>query len=590
MPVDAPVLAGLVQELRRLLPVKVEKIFQPYPEEILLNGFGSGVSCKILISLHSQYGRITLLEGTRDNPAQPSAFCMLLRKHFGGAKLMEITTIPFERICRLTFEVYDSYQGLSKKRIWLELTGKSSNLVITTDEDIIIDAWRKTGINQRTGRELAPGVKYEFPGTGGRWQPVSLSWGQFQDLIAHIPPDVALEKFLLKHWYGLSTLTIHEIAGAAGIKPTDPCGNISETALLKIYRTFCDWSEAVLKQHFEPSRLCDPDGKTIDCSAFIINYPPDNYRVEKITSLNPTVSAIMERNAADQRFEILKNNLQHSVKSRIGKAQTKFAKQQAEAEIAEQGDSYRIMGELLTTYGSQIHKGATEVTLMNHYDPSNAEMMIPLNPALSAQENAQHYFKKYQKAKKGRQAIALQLKRTQAAIDYLESVEALIQNAQDLADLRLIQAELENEERAKAPDNPLGKAKKELAAEPRRFLTPEGDLILVGRNNLQNDRLTFKTAGPNDLWFHAQKIPGSHVILKLKTGNSLTDKALNYACQLAAYFSKAQQSTKIPVDYSQRKNVNKPPGSKPGFVIYHDFKTAIITPNPELLQKLGVIK
>jgi predicted ribosome quality control (RQC) complex YloA/Tae2 family protein len=588
MPIDAPVLAGLVRELSRLLPVKIEKIFQPYPEEILLNGFGSGVSCKILISLHSQYGRIALFGGSRENPAQSPAFCMLLRKHFGGAKLMEITAIPFERICRLTFEVYDPYQGLGKKRIWLELTGKSSNLIITTDADLIIDVWRKTGVTQTAVRELAAGVKYELPGTGGRWQPVSLPWDRFQNLISNIPPDVPLEKFLLKHWYGLSPLTVRQIAGTAEIEPTVLCGDISEIVLQKIYRSFSDWSQAVSDQRFEPSRLCDPDGKTIDCSAFIIHFPPAGYTVQKVTSLNETVSEIMEGSSERQRFEMIKNNLLHVVKNRTAKAQTKLGKQQAEADVAEQGDSYRIMGELLTTYGSRIKKGDTEVTLMNHYDPSNAEMPIPLNPALGPQENAQSYFKKYQKAKKGRQAIALQLNRTQETIDYLESVDTLIENARNLADLSLIQAELENEERTKAPGNRYGKAKKEPVAEPRRFLTPEGDLIFVGRNNLQNDRLTFKMAGPNDLWFHSQKIPGSHVILKLKPGNSMTDKALNYACQLAAYFSKARQSTKIPVDYTPRKNVNKPAGSKPGFVIYHYFKSAIITPDPELLAKLGV--
>jgi predicted ribosome quality control (RQC) complex YloA/Tae2 family protein len=590
MPVDAPVLAGLVQELNRMLPLKIEKIFQPYPEEIIFNAFGSGVSCKILISLHSQYGRLTLFDGVRENPAHPSAFCMLLRKHFGGGKLIGIKPVLFERICRLTFEVYDQYQGLSHKGIWLELTGKSSNLIITDNDDNIIDRWRKTGASQTMGRELAAGVKYEFPGTGGRWEPVSLSWEQFQALVSGVPEDVPIEKFLLKHWYGLSPLTVREITGKAGIKTTEPCGSVPAMALEKLYRSFQEWSQALSGQCFEPSRLSDPEGQTVDCSAFMIHYPPAGHMVQNVTSLNRTVSDIMERHSEGQRFDNLKNNLLHMVKARSDKARTKYGKQQAEADAAEQGDSYRIMGELLTTYGSRIQKGAAQVTLLNHYhpDPANAEMLISLNPALTAQENAQIYFKKYQKAKKGRQAIALQLRRTQETIDYFESVETLIQNARNLVDLSFIQTELDQEEHPKASGNPSGKFKNEPAAEPRRFVTPEGDLIYVGRNNLQNDRLTFKIAGPNDLWFHTQKIPGSHVILKLKTGNSLTDAALNYACQLAAYFSKARQSTKIPVDYTPRKHVNKPSGSKPGFVIYHDFKSAIITPDPEILGKLGV--
>lgn len=590
MPVDAPVLAGLVQEISRLLPVKIEKIFQPYPEEILLHGFGSGVSCKLLISLHSQYGRITLFEGSRSNPSQPSAFCMLLRKHFGGAKLTGIEAVPFERICRLTFEVYDQYQGLGRKQLWLELTGKSSNLIITGNDDLIIDVWRKTGAGKPEGRELAPGLKYEFPGTGGRWQPVTLTWEQFKNLVANIPADIPVEKFLLKHWYGLSPLAVREIVQTAGVHPDDHCGVIPDFKLETIYQSFSQWSDAVSNQRFEPSCLIDPAGQTVDCSAFTIHFPPAGYTVQKVTGLNQTVSAIMEGQSELKRFQILKSNLLNTLKNRSEKARVKLGKQQAEAEAAGQGDLFRIMGELLTTYGSRIKKGVTQVNLANHYDPSNAELVIPLNPALSAQENAQHYFKKYQKAKKGRQAIAFQLSRTQETLDYLDSVETLVQNASNLEDLALIQAELENEEQPKTKENRPGsnKPKNEPVAEPHRFVTPDGDLILAGRNNLQNDRLTFKIAGPNDLWFHTQKIPGCHVILKLKSGNPLTDDALNYACQLAAYYSKARQSTKIPVDYTPRKNVNKPPGSKPGFVIYHHFKSAIITPDPELLKKLGV--
>lgn len=588
MPIDAPVIAGLVQELKKILPVKVDKIFQPFPDEIIFYCFGSGVTYKLLISLNSQFARINLLEGTHENPSQSPAFCMLLRKHFSGSKIIAIDVVPFERICRLTFEVYDPMIGLTKKHIWLELMGKNSNLILTNQDGLVLDTWRKSGFTI-TGRDLSAGNKYELPSTGGRWQPVTLNWDQFLGLITHLPPDATLEKFLLKHWFGLSSLTIHEITGSIDLNPQTLCREISETTLPILYDVFKRWANMVTTESYQPSCLYDTQGIARDCSAFPILNPPNNLLVRNTANLNQTVAEITERNQLEIRFTTYQNNLLHRIQTLISKAQTKLSKQQTEAATAEQSDSFRISGELLTTYGTQIKKGQSEARLNNHYDPHYAELVININPALTAQENAQVYFKKYQKAKKGQIAIRIQIQKTQETIQYLESIETLIQSAQNLTDLKLVQNELESEttetkhRQKRRPDKP----KKEPEAEPRRFITPEGDIILVGRNNLQNDRLTFKIASPEDLWFHTQKMPGSHVILKINSG-SLTDQSLNCACQLAVFFSKGRQSTKIPVDYTARKNVKKPPASKPGFVIYDFFKTAIITPDLELLRQLGV--
>jgi predicted ribosome quality control (RQC) complex YloA/Tae2 family protein len=594
MPLDAPVLACIAGEIHKLLPVKIDKIHQPYSDEFLFSCFGMGASFKLLISLNSQHGRCHIFDGTRENPVNPSAFCMLLRKHFGGSKLVAVEGVPFERMLKLVFEVYDPLSGLSKKQILLELTGKSANLVIANEQGLIIDAWRKPEPKHPGDREIAAGLPYELPPTGGRWQPVTLAADAFAALLGQLPPGVTIEKFLLKHWYGLSNLSIRQIAAAAALEADTVCQELTAEQRTALYGAFAAWARRVAAAEFTPTALYDAQGHAVDCSALAVPNPPAGLSAGAVANLNEAVAAIFNHRHELARFHEAKQNLAKKIGHQLDKTRAKLTKQQDEAARAERGDEYRICGELLTTYSYQVPKGGSEARLVNYYDPDGAELAIVLNPALTAQENAQSYFKKYQKAKKGQQAIALQIARTQEAIDYLESIESLITSAQSLADLKLVQEEIELADGRPAKPKALAreKAKKamrrEAPAEPRQYRTPSGHTILVGRNNLQNDKLTFKVADPTDWWFHTQKIPGSHVILRPQPGVAVDDETLNYACQLAAYFSKAQNSTKVPVDYTQRKNVKKPPGSKPGYVIYDYFKTAIITPDPQLLAEVGV--
>ncbi len=587
MPLDAPLFAAVAAEINALLPVKADRIYQPYPEEFIWSCYGMGHSFQLLFSLHSRYARLHLFEGAIDNPANITPFCTILRKHFSGSKLINVASVPFERIIRLTFEVYQEQIGLTRKEIYLELTGKSSNLIITDEIGTIIDLWRKSGSPQSRERELATDVKYEFPSTGGRWQPVTVSRADFMVLAAQVPPDVTPAKFLLRHWYGLSTPMANEIIANAGLNPEFSCNQYSEIDIVKLYESFQHWADSIKNGNFEPCCLYTPEGKPVDCSALSIHHPERGLIAKAVPSINRAVAEVFVGRQEAERFLELKNNWLKKVGVSLDKARTKLGKQEQEAAQAEQGDDWRILGELLTAYGSQIQKGSKFAHLINHYDPDNSEIEISLNPALSVWENAQHYFKKYHKAKKGQLAIATQLAKTKESLDYLESIEAMVLNAANPTDLKLIQEEWDL-----ADNKPIKKAnpskKKEAPTEPRQFSTPTGHLLLVGRNNLQNDRLTFKIADPSDWWFHTQKIPGSHVILRPKPGISVDDETLNFACQLAVYFSKARESSKVPVDYTQRKYVKKPPGSKPGFVIYDNFKTAIITPDSNLLKALGV--
>ncbi len=595
MPIDAPVIAQISIELSRYLPVRINLIDQTFADEFILSGYGSGTDFNLLISLNSGYGRFHLVDPNsridlKEVPAPPTIFGASMRKRFSGSKLIAIESVPFERIIKLTFEVYEQALGIINRYLLVELTGKSSNLMICDENLVITDVWRKVNPKRPEDREIAPGISYEFPPTGGRWRPVSINEAQFAVLLSQLPKDVSLEKFFLKHWYGLSTLSIHEITRTVHFSPDTLCHEIPAEDYPKLFAAFNFWADTVARGDFKPMGLFDGTGRLFDCSALSIHFPPANISVRPIPTLHKEVADLFDQKQLTSRLKEAKINLEKKIHTQIEKTRTKLAKQQAEATAADQGDQLRIAGELLTTYGFQITKGSKEVTLLNHYDPQGKKILIKLDPSLSAQANAQVYFKKYQKAKKGQVAIGEQIVRTQEALEYLESIEVMAQNAMNLTDLHLVLEELQQNEAAKkARIHPVKKnAKKEKPAQPRQYKTPAGHTILVGRNNLQNDRLTFKVADPDDLWFHTQKIPGSHVILRPEPGVPVDDESLNYACQLAAYFSKAKNSTKVPVDYTKRKNVKKPPASKPGFVIYDFFKTAIITPDEKLLERLGI--
>lgn len=595
MPLDAPVVAALAAEIQRKLPLKVDRIHQPYPDEFIFGLFGAGVSSRLLISVHSQFGRIHFFEGSRDNPASPSPFCMLLRKHFGGAKLIGCQAVPFERVVKLEFEAYDPYSGLGRKTIWIELTGKSANLILTDERNLIIDARRKTNNASALarGRELLPAAPYQLPPTGERWKPVTISVSQFAALLAQVPPEITLEKFFLKQWYGLSSLAIHEITRAASLYLATPCGEaLPESGTL--YHSFQSWSDKVAGGFFTPTGLFDRNGNLSDYAAFPVSFPPAPLTAGSVTSMNQAVATVANHSHEASRFQLQQQSLIKKIQHRLEKDRSKLAKQEAEALVAEQADQWRIAGELLTIYQGQILKGSRSASLSNHYDPEGQPLTVQLNPALTPLGNAQAYFKKYQKAKKGQREIALQMEKTREAVAYLESVTTMAERAITETDLKMVEDEFnqavappKNQSRgSRVPKKePRGR---EPVIEPRRFTTAAGHQILVGRNNIQNDRLTFKIAAPGDWWFHTQKTPGSHVILKANPGTAVDEEALNLACQLAVYFSKAKGSTKVPVDYTERKNVKKPPGSKPGFVIYDHFKTAIITPEERLLTGLGL--
>jgi predicted ribosome quality control (RQC) complex YloA/Tae2 family protein len=366
-----------------------------------------------------------------------------------------------------------------------------------------------------------------------------------------------------------------------GYPETVQIGDLPDDAGIHLKNVF----QALIEESIKPTPrlITDVQGMIKDFSA----YPITQQGIKSIPAPNLNEVIVKTLHAWDQ--ESIRQNecseLNRFLKERIGKLLKKAGKQSEELTAAEDADQFRISGELLSIQVNSIKKGQTQISLPNYYDADYKDVSISLRPDLTPSENIQHYFKKYQKAKKGQIAIEHQLNLTYEEIGYLKGILTALEDKLTTDEIWEIRNELTEEgylKKAKLPQ-----AKRKTTSSPRRFISSDGIPIDVGRNNFQNDRLTLKISSPKDIWFHTQGIPGSHVLVR-GDGQPLPDTTLLEAAHLAAWFSQARNSTKIPVDYTERRHVKKPAGSRPGFVLYQPFQTVIVTPDPALLLKLGV--
>lgn len=580
MPFDAFFTQAISSELDvRLRNGRIERIVHPQKDRIILEGRHPypGIDFFLLLSIHPQYARVQLCGKPKNVPKQPSAFCMLLRKHLSGGRILSVEATPWERIIIITFEVYAGELGLTKRRLILEMLGRRSNLILTEESGLIIDAVKREDGERE--RSIIPGVTYLQPSKPTSWTPL-ISSEQLQVLIDRSPADTPLFKLLYTQLLGISPFIAKELSVRAGYSPEMPLDMLDATAGSKITHAIAQLLTAIKDPM--PYLLRQPSGEIIDFSAF---HPTQSgFILENASSLNQLVADSIGFLEEQNRIRSIQTRLRRVVGEKIAKLTTKLEKQTDELTAAEDAETFRLYGELLTFSKAKLVKGQSQVELVNYYDPQGTLLSIPLRPDLSPNENIQAYFKKYQKAKKGRTAIGEQIQATQAEVSYHEGLLTILNDPLTLGELVEIEDELESLGLIRRPKV---EKKQSEPSSPHRFVSSEGIPIDVGRNNQQNDRLTFKIASPRDTWMHTQNIPGSHVLIR-DDGQGFTEVTLLEAANLAAWHSKARRSTKIPVDYTSRRHVRKPPGSHPGFVLYDHVKTIIITPDPSILQRLGV--
>lgn len=562
MALDGIVIAGVVHQLNQtILNTKIAKIAQPEPDELLLTCKGPGANYRLALSASASLPFVYLTDQNKPSPMVAPTFCMVLRKHIANGKIVSITQPHMERIIRMDIEHLDEMGDFCKKSLIIELMGKHSNIIFCKEDGTIIDSIKHISSLTSSLREVLPGRMYEIPATQNqKHNPLTTSTSEFTDIISHCSDT--LGKAVYGSFTGISPLMANEILYRAGADADMPVASYDEDQLYHIATQFHHFMDEVKEGHFSPAIIWN--GKEpIEFSAFPLTQYQD-YTIAAYTSISEVLELYYAKKNAYTRIRQKSADLRRIVTTALERNQKKLQLQLKQLSDTEKREKYRIYGELLQTYGYGVKEGSKFLVCENYYD-DNKEIKIPLDETKSPLENAQKYFEKYNKLKRTYEALCALTEETQNEILHLES----IQNALDIAtspdDLIDIKQELVDFgfiKKGRGQKKNTGKSK------PLHYRSSDGFDIYVGKNNYQNDELTFKFATGNDWWFHAKNMPGSHVIVKSEN-RELPDRVFEEAASLAAYYSKGRGAEKVEIDYLQKKNVKKPNKSAPGFVVYY---------------------
>ncbi|MCD8053429.1 MAG: NFACT family protein [Lachnospiraceae bacterium] len=563
MALDGIVIANLVSEMReKLVGGRIARIAQTESDELILTVKNKKGQVRLLMSASASLPLLYFTETPKQSPATAPNFCMLLRKHIGNGRILSVTQPGLERIVRLEIEHLDEMGDLCRKFLLIELMGKYSNIIFVDSEETIVDSIKHISNNISSVREVLPGRPYFIADTVHKLDPLTITEDVFLTEICGKPTTIA--KALTSGLTGISSLISEEIACRAGLDSARPMQALETREKLHLFHTFSGLMDDVRSGSFSPRIIYHGKEPLEFASLPLALYPESDQRVF------PSISQVLETYYAEKnamtRIRQKSAELRRIVQTTLERDCKKYDLQRKQQKDTEKRDKYRIWGELLQTYGYSAEPGARSLTAENYYD-DNREITIPLDPTLSPQENAQKYFNRYNKLKRTHEALTGLLEETQAEIDHLRSIQVALEIAQKEEDLVQIKTELQQAGYIRR--HPLREKKREkITSRPFHYLSGDGFHIYVGKNNLQNEELTFQFANGADWWFHAKGIPGSHVIVKAE-GKELPDRTFEEAGALAGYYSSEKNSAKVEIDYIQRKHVKKPAGAKPGFVIYH---------------------
>ena len=573
MPLDALCLTAVAEELRRaVVGGKIDKIYQPTRDEIVLFLRGQGENLKLLLSANPGHPRAHLTTLNRENPDKPPMFCMLLRKHLLGGRILGLNQPPLERILDFKLETIDELGDRVERRLVLEAMGRSANLILLDGEGRIIDCIRRIdGDLSRGQRQVLPGLFYRLPAPPAKLNPFTLDEDGLRAALDN-PMGKEPEKLLMDTFTGLSPLIAREIVFRAGGEE----GLVQE--LLKL--------QNIVQQNDFTAYLLVREGKPVDFSFLpILQYGPETESIRQ-DSFFALLDGFYERREAAERVKQRGQDLVKAVTNARDRTARKLANQEKELTATFDREKLREQGDIITSNLHRMEKGMAVLHAQNFYDPDYGEIDIKLDPLLTPQQNAAKYYKDYNKAKKAEEMLTIQIEKGERELEYLNSVLENIRLAEGERDLGEIRQELTDTgylRRAKTA----AKREKRVAGKPMEFRSTTGLRITVGKNNSQNDQLTTKMAYKSDIWLHTQKIHGSHVILWLEGGEA-DAQSLTEAAILAATFSQAGDSTRVPVDYTPVKYVKKPAGARPGMVVYTTYQTAVVDPDHELAKRLRV--
>lgn len=577
MALDGVFLRHLKKEIgAALIGSRVDKVFQPNRDELILAFRGFDAAYKLLISARANSARINLTKIPVENPQQPPMLCMLLRKKLQGAKLLDITQPDLERALMLKFDSVNELGDHVELTLAVEIMGRYSNIILVDENGKIIDALKRVDAEMSSERLVLPGLLYRLPPPQDKLSMLDCSEAEVLERIDALPRDMELSKALLSVLQGISPVIAREIENSVGNGQGAFIRSMTQTLRERTALYVKQLIQMVRETSGEPYMVIDPQKKPKDFAFLNIQQYGGAMTISKKDTFSGMLDDFYAERDQIERMRVKSQDLLRLLSNHSDRLSRKMANQKAELDSCAQRDIYRIKGDLLSANMYAIEKGLKSVKLQNFYDEELAEIEIALDPALNAQQNAQKYYKNYRKAKTAEEKLAEQISIAEKELTYIDSVFESLTLAENEKDLNEIRTELMEQGYVRMQR---GKKNQKLppVSAPLKFTTSDGFTVLVGRNNRQNDKLTMKDANNNDIWFHTKNIPGSHTVL-VTDGKIPTETAMEEAAILAARHSRAKDSAQVPVDYTQIRYVSKPQGSKPGMVIYVNYKTIFVDP------------
>lgn len=571
MAFDGITIANIVKELNdTILNGRIAKIAQPENDELLLTIKPAKGQVRLVISASASLPLIYLSRDNKPSPMTAPNFCMLLRKHIANGRIVGISQPSLERIIRFEIEHLDELGDLCRKSLIVEIMGKHSNIIFCNEKGMIIDSIKHVSAQMSSVREVLPGREYFIPDTMKKENPLGIPEENFTQELLSKPMPVG--KAIYNSFTGISPVVAEEICYLAGIDSSVPASEMSGDLLAHLYRQFTYFMEQVTESKFSPAIYYDGNEPKEFSSLLLTHF--SNYQVKSYDSISEVIRTYYSSRDLITRIRQKSSDLRRVVQTALERNRKKYDLQLKQLRDTENRDKYKVYGELIHTYGYNLEEGAKELEALNYY--TNEMIKIPLDPQKTPQENAKKYFDRYNKQKRTFEALSELIKETKDEIDYLESVSKSLDIARSEDDLIQIKEELIESGFIRRKQS----AKKvKITSKPFHYISSDGFHMYVGKNNLQNEELTFHFANGGDWWFHAKNMAGSHVIVRKEQAETLPDATFEEAGRLAAYYSKGRQAPKVEIDYVQRKELRKPPKAKPGFVIYHTNYSMMCVPN-----------
>lgn len=576
MALDGITINALVYELNSLLAGgRIAKIAQPEKDELLFTIKNNSMQHKLLISSGASLPLMYITQKSKPSPLTAPNFCMLLRKHIGNARINGFSQPGLERVIHMELEHFDELGDKRSKILTIELMGKHSNIIFMDETKRIIDSIKHISSNISSVREVLPGREYFIPNITEKINPFEISTDNFNKMVEK---PMETYKAIYMSLTGLSPVSAQEICYRASIEAFMPINVLNSEEKMKLFNTILSLMQELKQNKYSPCIIYEKN-IPIEFSAIKLSVY-DGLTIKYKDNISEVLETYFSEKDEFTRIRQKTSELRQVIQNALQKNYKKYDLQIKQLQDTEKKDKFKIYGELITAYGYSLEEGADELEAVNYYN--DEKIIIPLDPSLSPIDNAKRYFEKYGKLKRTNEALSEIIQQTAEEIAHLESISTALDMAQNEGDIAEIREELVQSGYVRKKSE---KAKKRVESTPLHYISSEGHHMYVGKNNFQNEYVTFSLASSGDWWFHSKGIPGSHVIVKSE-GQDLSDAVFEEAARLAAYYSKGRNSEKVEIDYTVKKNIRKPAGSKPGFVIYHTNYSMLAEPDISSIRQV----